>query len=104
MLNFPKKINLSVLFFFGFFASLLTLPLVHAQENTPVKIVIAESILPSDEDTGVGAQAARAVLRAFKEKYPWIEISRFSGLDVKSLGSIQDVAPLMAIAGDISPQ
>ncbi|MCD5391081.1 extracellular solute-binding protein [candidate division NPL-UPA2 bacterium] len=46
-------------------------------------------------------QADLAVIRAFQEKYPHIELKPFAGIHIE--GMAMDAAPLLAIAGGTSP-
>ncbi|MEK7476247.1 MAG: extracellular solute-binding protein [Candidatus Coatesbacteria bacterium] len=66
-----------------------------------VKLTVSEIILPRDDDMGIDGQAQREVLKAFRDKYPWIEVVRFGGIRIQ--GAAMDVGPLMAIAAGISP-
>jgi len=71
-------------------------------KKTALRLTVSEIILPDDSDMRIQAQADRAVLQAFKEVHPEIEVVRFGGIQMADLS--MDVGPLMAIAGGISPQ
>jgi len=57
--------------------------------------------LPDPKNTDAFAKADRAVIEAFKTKYPYIELRSFSGINIE--GMDLDAGPLMAIAGGVSP-
>ncbi len=57
--------------------------------------------LPDPKATDAYSRAEKAVVRAFKEKYPHIELKSFSGIQIEDLN--MDAGPLMAIAGGVSP-
>jgi len=70
-------------------------------EPAKLRLSVAEWILPNDSNMGIQAQAERAVLVAFKKRYPHIEVVRFGGIRMQEMSL--DVGPLMAIAGGVSP-
>jgi multiple sugar transport system permease protein len=57
--------------------------------------------LPLPESTDIRALGDRAVVRAFREKYPYIKLRSPTGISIPELG--MDSRPLMAIAGGVSP-
>lgn len=57
--------------------------------------------LPTPEQVDILSQSNMVVLETFKRYYPWINVSGFQGVAIQGLGG--DAAPLMAIAGGISP-
>lgn len=57
--------------------------------------------LPNPRDSSVRAEADRAIVRAFHEKYPDIELRSTSGITIQ--GMSMDSRPLMAIAAGMSP-
>ena len=65
------------------------------------KLILKVYALPNPRDVSVSAQAERAVVRAFHQKYPDIELRSYSGISIEGMG--MDSAPLMAIAGGMSP-
>ncbi len=65
------------------------------------KVILKVFQLPDPKDTGAFAKADRAVIEAFKSKYPYIELRSFSGINIE--GMDLDAGPLMAIAGGVSP-
>ncbi|MHC4716920.1 MAG: extracellular solute-binding protein, partial [Planctomycetota bacterium] len=58
--------------------------------------------LPRPEDTSIAGKLDRAVLRAFRRKYPHIRVSSPTGITIPE-ASAMDTRPLMAIAGGVSP-
>jgi ABC-type glycerol-3-phosphate transport system substrate-binding protein len=58
--------------------------------------------LPDARKTDPYAQADLAVLDAFREQFPHIELRDFSGIKIEGSESL-DTGPLMAIAGGVSP-
>ena len=58
--------------------------------------------LPRPEDTSVAGKCNRAILKRFKEKYPWITLSSPTGISIQEMSGM-DTRPLMAIAGGVSP-
>ena len=65
------------------------------------KVVLKVFALPDPKDTGIYNRADMAVIKAFKEKYPNIELRKFSGIQLENMSL--DSAPLLAIAGGVSP-
>ena len=57
--------------------------------------------MPDPKNTDPFNQADLAVVRAFQEEYPYIELKPFSGIDIQGIG--MESAPLLAIAGGTSP-
>ncbi len=73
-----------------------------AQEHPKVIVKIPDSIVSTDDtNMGIGAQASRALLKAFNEKYPWIEMKPVSILSIQDVST--EAGQLMAIAGGTSP-
>ncbi len=72
-----------------------------AEDRTPVRLTVSEIVLPRDDDMGIEGQAQRAVLAAFRARYPWVEVVRFGGIRLAT-GAI-DTGPLMAISAGIAP-
>ncbi len=65
------------------------------------KVILKVFALPDPKDTGIYNRADMAVIKAFKEKYPNIELRKFSGIQLENMSL--DSAPLLAIAGGVSP-
>ncbi|MBT3755222.1 MAG: extracellular solute-binding protein [Candidatus Cloacimonetes bacterium] len=65
------------------------------------KVILKVFELPDPKRTDAFAKADMAVIKAFKEKYPHIELRSFSGITIE--GMDLDSKPLMAIAGGVSP-
>ncbi|MCD6543791.1 MAG: extracellular solute-binding protein, partial [Flavobacteriaceae bacterium] len=65
------------------------------------KVILKVFELPDPKRTDAFAKADMAVIKAFKEKYPHIELRSFSGISIE--GMDMDSKPLMAIAGGVSP-
>ncbi len=57
--------------------------------------------MPDPKNPCPFVQAELAVIRAFQEKYPHIELQPFAGITIE--GMAMDAAPLLAIAGGTSP-
>ncbi len=90
--------------FAAFFAACLPVPagvLLAQEAQEPVILTVSETIVPRSDDMAINGQAQRAVLKAFNERYPWIEVVRFGGIKLQNVA--MDVGPLMAIAADIAP-
>ena len=71
-----------------------------AAQHAPVHLTTWS--LPRPEDTSVGGKCNRAILKRFKEKYPWITLSSPTGISIQEMSGM-DTQPLMAIAGRVSP-
>lgn len=67
--------------------------------NKPVILKVFE--LPDPRHTDAYSKANLAVVQAFKEKYPHIELRAFSGIRIE--GMEMDSGPLLAIAGGVAP-
>jgi multiple sugar transport system permease protein len=65
------------------------------------KVVLKVFSLPDPKATDAFSRADMEVIKAFKEKYPWIELRSFSGIQIENMEL--DAGPLMAIAGGVSP-
>lgn len=65
------------------------------------KVVLKVFALTDPEKTDIFTQADLAVLNAFREQFPHIELRSFSGLQIENME--MDTVPLMAIAGGVSP-
>ena len=65
------------------------------------KVILKVFQLPDPKNTDAFTKADIAVVNAFQEKYPNIELRSFSGINIE--GMEMDSAPLMAIAGGVSP-
>jgi multiple sugar transport system permease protein len=70
---------------------------VSAQESVILKVFE----LPDPKKTDAFTKADRAVIDAFKAKFPHIELHSFSGIQIEEMDL--DSGPLMAIAGGVSP-
>lgn len=68
-----------------------------AQEPVTLKLFQ----MPDPKNTTAFNQADLAVVRAFQKKYPYINLKRFSGIQIQGMG--MDSGPLLAIAGGTSP-
>ncbi|MCK4248521.1 MAG: extracellular solute-binding protein, partial [Candidatus Omnitrophica bacterium] len=68
-----------------------------AQEPVTLKLFQ----MPDPKNLSAFNQADLAVVRAFQEKYPYINLKRFSGIQIQGMG--MDSGPLLAIAGGTSP-
>ncbi|MCD8480646.1 MAG: extracellular solute-binding protein [Candidatus Cloacimonetes bacterium] len=64
-------------------------------------IVIKVFELPDPRHTDAYSKANLAVVAAFREKYPEIELQAFSGIKIE--GMDLDSGPLLAIAGGVAP-
>jgi len=84
-------------------AALSFLPAAAEEGAKPAKKKLTLKVwaLPNPRDTKVNAEADRAIVRAFHEKYPDIELRATSGITIEGMG--MDSGPLMAIAGGMSP-
>ncbi|MDZ4121357.1 MAG: hypothetical protein U1C33_02985, partial [Candidatus Cloacimonadaceae bacterium] len=74
-----------------------SLGLYAAQEKVVLKIFE----LPDPRKTDAYTRANLAVIDAFLEKYPHIELMAYSGIKIENMD--MDAGPLMAIAGGVSP-
>ena len=88
--------HLKSLFFSLCLFMLLDTSLVYAD---PVMLKVFE--LPDPRKSDAYTKANIAVIEAFKEKYPNIELHSFSGIKIE--GMDLDSGPLMAIAGGVAP-
>jgi len=96
--NFPKmryKSFLCVLVMLTLQAVLA--PLVASEQ----KIILKVFELPDPRKTDAYTTANLAVIKAFREKYPQIELKAYSGIRIE--GMDLDSGPLMAIAGGVAP-
>ncbi len=75
--------------------------LTQIAEAKRVQLTVSSIVLPRDDDMGINGQAQRGVLKAFREKFPDIDVVRSGGATIQGVGI--DSAPLMAIAAGISP-
>ncbi|MDD3535216.1 MAG: extracellular solute-binding protein [Candidatus Cloacimonetes bacterium] len=82
---------------------LLTLLSVSAlmAAKAPGKIILKVFELPDPRHTDAYSKANLAVVQAFKEKYPHIELRAFSGIRIE--GMEMDSGPLLAMAGGVAP-
>lgn len=71
------------------------------EESGKIRLTVSERVLPDPGNMSITAQAERAVLVAFRERYPRIDVARFGGIQMPNVA--MEVGPLMAIAGGISP-
>ncbi len=76
------------------------IPFAHA-EDSPKPVTLKVFRLPDPRKTDPFTLADRAVIAAFKKKYPYITLKQFSGIQIE--GMAMDSKPLMAIAGGVSP-
>jgi len=65
------------------------------------KVILKVFELPDPRNTDAFSRADKAVIEAFKLKYPHIELRSFSGIRIENME--MDAGPLMAIAGGVSP-
>lgn len=88
----------SALYFF-----FLLLALCHGTklQAEPERVVLKVFELPDPRHTDPGSKANLAVVKAFREKYPHIELRAFSGIKID--GMEMDSGPLLAIAGGVAP-
>lgn len=70
-----------------------------AKKQDPIVLKVFE--LPDPRKTDAYTKSNIAVIEAFKEKYPYIELRSFSGIQIE--GMDLDSGPLMAIAGGVAP-
>lgn len=82
---------------FLIFAFLFVFCILQAEE----KIILKVFELPDPKAADAFSRADRAVIEAFKAKYPNIELRSFSGIKIENMDL--DAGPLMAIAGGVSP-
>ncbi|MBP7562213.1 MAG: extracellular solute-binding protein [Candidatus Cloacimonetes bacterium] len=83
-----------VLFLFVFL--LIIFPLFSEE-----KIILKVFELPDPQKTDAYTKANSNVVKAFREKYPHIELRAFSGIKIENMDL--DSGPLMAIAGGVAP-
>lgn len=69
--------------------------------KAPGKIILKVFELPDPRHTDAYSKANLAVVQAFKEKYPHIELRAFSGIRIE--GMEMDSGPLLAMAGGVAP-
>ncbi|MDD5687543.1 MAG: extracellular solute-binding protein [Elusimicrobia bacterium] len=76
-----------------------------SQENhKKVRLVVEKGVgLPRPDDSRPPTMCNRAVLRAFKEKYPWIEIVESGGVSSSASALGPEVGRLMLIASGLAP-
>ncbi|MFW6060660.1 MAG: extracellular solute-binding protein, partial [Phycisphaeraceae bacterium] len=92
---------------FGLIVTLLALwlsgapALANDAAESDQTVTFRSATLPNPVATSPDAQASRAVLRAFREEHPHINIERFSMPSVE--GMAMDSGPLMAIAAGVPP-
>lgn len=84
---------------FVFCILLLMYALGLAAKTKPVILKVFE--LPDPRHTDANSKANMAVVQAFREKYPHIELRAFSGIRIE--GMEMDSGPLLAIAGGVAP-
>lgn len=89
--------NYKIIFILLLLAVCLT-NVIYAQEE---KIILKVFELPDPKNTDAFTKANIAVIDAFKEKFPHIELRSFSGIKIENMDL--DAGPLMAIAGGVSP-
>ncbi|MBR2426821.1 MAG: extracellular solute-binding protein [Lentisphaeria bacterium] len=65
------------------------------------KIPLRIPTLPMANDTSVDGQVRQAQFQAFKKKFPYIEVSGFSGISIPGMG--QESKLMLAIAGGMAP-
>ncbi len=68
---------------------------------TGSKVILKVFELPDPRKTDAYTTANLAVIKAFREKYPNIELRAYSGIKIE--GMDLDAGPLMAIAGGVAP-
>ncbi|MBN1970899.1 MAG: extracellular solute-binding protein [Candidatus Delongbacteria bacterium] len=68
---------------------------------TNEKIILKVFELPDSRKTDPYSKAELAVVEAFKNEHPNIELKAFSGIDMEGIG--MDTGPLLAIAGGVAP-
>ena len=86
--------------------SLMSLLLLLTGLMTPLtaaraSIVLKVFELPDPRATDANSKANAAVVQAFRQKYPHIELRAFSGIKIENMDL--DAGPLMAIAGGVAP-
>ncbi len=95
MKNIKSDIKKSILF--ALLLLLLSIFSLHAEE----RIVLKVFELPDPQKTDAYTKANSNVIKAFREKYPYIELRAFSGIKIENMDL--DSGPLMAIAGGVAP-
>lgn len=88
-----------LLFVFCFLLCLMAL--VPAWSKSPKKVLLKVFELPDPRKTDAYSRANLAVVEAFREKFPHIELRAFSGIQIENMDL--DAGPLMAIAGGVAP-
>ncbi len=79
-----------------------TVSLLFANIDTKHESIVLKVFeLPDPRKTDAYTKANIAVIEAFKNKYPYIELRSFSGIKID--GMDLDSGPLMAIAGGVAP-
>ncbi|MBW6513536.1 MAG: extracellular solute-binding protein [Candidatus Syntrophosphaera sp.] len=69
--------------------------------KTEQRVVLKVFELPDPRKTDAYSRANLAVVEAFREKFPHIELRAFSGIQIENMDL--DAGPLMAIAGGVAP-
>jgi len=69
--------------------------------KAPGKIILKVFELPDPRHTDAYSKANLAVVQAFRQKYPHIELRAFSGIRIE--GMEMDSGPLLAMAGGVAP-
>jgi multiple sugar transport system permease protein len=75
--------------------------LASLRAETPRKVVLKVFELPDPRKTDAYNRANLAVVEAFRQKFPNIELRAFSGIQIENMDL--DAGPLMAIAGGVAP-
>ncbi len=83
------------------FLLLIILSIVGLLNAEHEKTILKVFDLPDPKSADAFAKADRAVIEAFKKKFPNIELQSFSGIQIENMDL--DAGPLMAIAGGVSP-
>ncbi len=83
--------------------SLFLLIPLHAEPETDEKVIVKVFYLPSKQGVLPRDVAAYRVLEQFRQKHPNIILEGTTALRLVDENQLQDIAPLMAIAGGTSP-
>lgn len=82
---------------------LLALPAVALADRPMQPIVLRAWGVPDENAIGPIRDSEREVIKAFRNKFPWIEPVGTTGMTIGDSSQTLDMMPMMQIAGDIAP-
>lgn len=85
----------------GITALLIFLCVISGLYGNRAPVVLKVFELPDSRNTDANSKANLAVIEAFRQKFPEIELRSFSGIKIE--GMDMDSGPLLAIAGGVAP-